>query len=407
MSDFKRLPVFMDMDLAAVESFLTLAETRHLPAGETLFREGDTPTGLWLLRDGRLMLSRNTQPEGEAQPDTLLDVIPSLGGLPHTRRAIALADCDLLHWPASALDFPPFAAAARRYLSGALLQTRERLSVLEAPIHYAGDSADLLPGPFAFDDVTLIMAFCDAGRDTLDQPLPDGITRFRGPGGGRGGVLLALADFPQAYPDHAPEARFSYTETTCFIPVRRGWRLGLYPAYIYPSAWEPILLGREIYGFPKRPGNTVFSEKSVALNVDGMPYASLTWGSETNASEPRLLRAFSDWLGIEGRITETAFRVGDFLLEAMRSRLYRRISVYNHKRIPGAASTLARPVYDVDMLTQAIFSVMYWERITRLQDTALTLPDGPLRDAGLRLREAFYTRLDMRLSTGRVIRNYR
>lgn len=407
MTEFARLPVFMDMSPAEVESFLALAQMRHLAAGETLFQEGDIPAGLWLLRGGRLMLSRDVQPEGPAQPDTLLDMIASLGGLPHTRRAIALSDCALLHWPASALDSPPFAAAARRYLSGALLQTGERLAALEAPVHYAGDDAGLPPGPFAFDDVTLVMAFCDAERDALDLPLPDGIARFRGPGGGRGGVLLALADFPQAYPDHTPQARFAYTETTCFIPVRRGWRLGLYPAYIYPSAWEPILLGREIYGFPKRLGNTVFSEKSVALSVDETPYAALIWNSETNASEPRLLRAFSDWLGIEGRITETAFRVGDFLLEAMRSRLYRRISVYNHKRITGAASTLARPVYDVDMLTQAIFSIVHWERITRLQDAALTIPDGPLRHAGLRLREAFYTRLEMRLSTGRVIRDYR
>lgn len=407
MTEFTRLPVFMDLSPAEMESFLKLAHLRNLAAGETLFQEGDIPAGLWLLRGGRLMLSRDAQPEGPAQPGTVLDVIVSLGGLPHTRRAIALSDCALLHWPASALDFPPFAAAARRYLSGALLQTGERLAALEAPVHYASDGADLSPGPFVFDDVTLVMAFCDAGRDALDLPLPDGIARFRGPGGGRGGVLLALADFPQAYPDHTPQARFAYTETTCFIPVRRGWRLGLYPAYIYPSTWEPILLGREIYGFPKRLGNTVFSEKSVALSVEGTPYAALTWTSETNASEPRLLRAFSDWLGIEGRITETAFRVGDFLLEAMRSRLYRRISVYNHKRIPGAASALARPVYDVDMLTQAIFSVAHWERITRLQDAALTIPDGPLRHAGLRLREAFYTRLDMRLSTGRVIRDYR
>lgn len=405
MTEFTRLPVFMDMSPADVESFLTLAHMRHLPAGETLFQEGDIPAGLWLLRGGRLMLSRDAQPEGPAQPDTLLDMIASLGGLPHTRRAIALTDCELLHWPVSALDFPAFAAAARRYLSGALQQTRERLAALEAPIHYAG-GADLTPGPFVFDDVTLVMAFCDGGRDALNVPVPDGIARFHGPGG-RGGVLLALADFPRAYPDHTPQARFAYTETTCFIPVRRGWRLGLYPAYIYPSAWEPILLGREVYGFPKRLGNTVFSDKSVALSVDGTPYAALTWTSETNASEPRLLRAFSDWLGMEGRITETVFRVGDFLLEAMRSRLYRRISVYNRKRIIGAASTLARPVYDVDMLTQAIFTVTHWDHIARLEDAALTIPGGPLHQAGLRLREAFYTRLGMRLSTGRVIRDYR
>jgi acetoacetate decarboxylase len=44
-----------------------------------------------------------------------------------------------------------------------------------------------------------------------------------------------------------------------FVPARFGSGIGLYVPFIYPSAWEPILLGREIYGFPKRLGKTALA----------------------------------------------------------------------------------------------------------------------------------------------------
>ena len=43
-----------------------------------------------------------------------------------------------------------------------------------------------------------------------------------------------------AHPDSQPDATFSYTETTVFVPVRYKRQLGFFPAYIYPSTYEPI-----------------------------------------------------------------------------------------------------------------------------------------------------------------------
>jgi hypothetical protein len=80
--------------------------------------------------------------------------------------------------------------------------------------------------------------------------------------------------------------------------------------------------------------------------------------------------------------------------------------VYNHKQILAVDTEVDTPTYAVDQLTQALFGVLRWYQIARLRAPSLTVPGGPLAGADLRLREAFRTQLDLRLSTGRVVQDY-
>lgn len=419
--DFSHTPVLAALPADLQESIRQMADERQIPAGQTLFAEGDSTQTLYMHLSGKLMLSRDAKPIGEARSGDLLDWTAALGSLPHTIRAIALTDCTLFCWSfADLLNISEFEAAARRELAFRLMETQTRLHALEAPIHMTGD-AQLLPGPFVFNNTTLILAFCDADLDAARVRLPEGLSLLRLAWRKRDALFLAMAVFRDAHPEHHPDARFSYTETTYFVPVRCGARLGLYPAWIYPSTYEPILLGREIYGFPKRLGYTLFpdkphppasspktgeGEKTAQLIADGETHLTFIYRQAAPASEPRLIRALSDWLGVEGRFTETAFRVGDVLLDTMQIGLRRRVSVYNHKRIPAANTHDNLPVYAVDQLTQAVFTVTKWHTIDHLPGAALTVTGGDLRGASVTLREAYLTRLDMRLSTGRVVRNY-
>ena len=257
-----------------------------------------------------------------------------------------------------------------------------------------------------FEDVTLIFAFCDADLNHLRATLPDGLTLFRRPGRARDSLLLALATFPTAYPEDDPAARFGYTETTVFVPVRHRHSVGLYVPYIYPSAYEPMLLGREIYGFPKQLGRTALGSHGASLIVDGATHAALEWGAMDGTDETRLVRALFDWLGLEGRSASLAFQAGDVLRRAMQLPPFRRVGVYNHKRILAADATRESPTYAVDQLTHAIFSVLRWYQIAQLREPSLGIASGPLKEMNVTLREAYRTQLDMRLSRGRVIRDY-
>ncbi len=407
--DLSNVPVFSDLHPDVHAALHALAQTRRFAAGETLFYEGARADTLYLLAAGRCALSYGREARGDIHSGALIDPIATLGGLPHSVKTTAVEECEVLCWSVEALwQSGPFADAARRYLATALQETQARLRHVTAPIHFAdAASAALVPGPFLFEGVTLIFAFCEVDLDAVRAGLPEGLSLLRRPGFKSGPVILAIADFPNAHPEADPPARFAYTETTYFVPVHFGRHFGLFVPYIYPSTWEPILLGREIYGFPKRLGHTMFGSNEVSLAVDDAEYFRLRWESAEASSEARLVGALMNWIGIERHMASAAFEAGEVLRRAMRLPAYRRVDVFNHKRILAADATHAAPTCAVDCLTRATFGVLRWHQIARLRDPALHVTGGPLADAGLALREAYRTQLDMRLSAGRVVRDYR
>lgn len=386
---------------------VSFAQTKHLAAGEVLFYEGDPPHLLYWLKSGRCQMNFGKESRGEILPNSLIDPVATLGGLPHTVKVTATHPCEILCWSLDALcQSAEFNTAARHYLATHLQRTTQRLTQLSAPIHYAPHSAELIPGPFLFDDTQMIFAFCEADPAPLEDCLPQGLRLLQRPAKKRAPLLIALADFPKAYSQHTPSAYFSYAETTYFIPVRHGTSFGFYVPSIYPSTYEPILLGREIYGFPKRLGETVFGENSVALSVDGENYLNLQWDGAESETESRLVRALVEWLGVEGRLAAVAFQAGEVLRKASRLPGYRRVNVFNHKRILAAESTHDSPSYTVNQLTHAAFGVLRWYYINRLTTPELSISGGVFAKADLTLREAYRTKLDMRLSLARVVRDY-
>jgi CRP-like cAMP-binding protein len=401
------IPVFQALSPQEQADLLAAVAPRRIPAGEVLCYEGDPAPELWLLREGHCTASRAGHPLPDLSPPALLDPTAMLGALPHSMKITAHTDCDLLVWTAEQLaQSTAFWQAARRYLAETLRHTQQRLAAIEAPIHYTQPGAGLQPGPFIFEDATVIFAFCDAQLDEVRAILPDGLSLIRRPGKRRDSLLLAIADFPNSYPEDNPTARFGYTETTIFVPVRFGTQVGLFTPWIYPSAWEPILLGREIYGFPKQPGLTVFGSRRADLHVDGRAHFALTWDSSSASSETRLVRALMDWLGIQGQGAALAFQAGEVLRKAWRLPAHRRIDAFNHKQILAPSATVEEPVYAVNQLTGAAYGVLSWFHIALLEQPALTVSGGPLAGLDIHLREAFRTGVNMRLSTGRILRDY-
>ncbi len=379
-------------------ALMALAQHVTLPAQTTLFQEGQQPDEAYVLVSGTCTLSQKMTPLGAAKATTLLDSVAVLGDIPHTQRAITSTECTFLRWKLPELrQQEGFNTAARQILASRLQQAQTRLTELQAPIHHIEPGAQLEPGPFSFPNSTIIFAFCDA---KLELDLPPGVSRTGNT------LLLAFADFPNSHYANQPDWRFGYRETTFFVPVRVGRILGLYVPYIYPSAYEPILLGREVYGFPKQLGETEITPSAASLSVRGDDYFMLTWQHTQPTNEAQIVGAMGRSFGAPGTLTTAAFSVGDVLTQAINLPIYRHINVFNHKRIAGTATRESEHTYDVEQLTQAVFSIPRWHSIERLQDAELQVQSPSLYGWNLRLRDAYYTKLDVRLSTGRVVRDY-
>ncbi len=398
-------PIFRDLPEDVRAALYRTAQHHTCAVGTVLCYPGDSADRLYLLTDGKCKADGGA----EILPGALIDPVAVLGGLPHRVKVTVVEDCALLSWSAAALlTSEAFAGAALRHLADALQTARARLDMLAAPINYRGaHSAVLLPGPYFFEDVTMLFAFCDADLDATRALLPPGLKLLRTPILRRGVVLIALTDFPHAFPIDRPAARMApYTETTCFVPVRFGKAVGLYVAHIYPSAWEPILLGREIYGFPKRLGQTVLGPRRAALAVDDREHLSLAWEQTTPSREARFVGALLGLLGLYKHAGTLTFQAGEVLRKAMRLPGYRRVDAYNRKRILASGATLENPTYAIDCLTRATFGVLRWYQIAEMRRPVLKVSGGPLMDLDLSLRAGYRTQLDMRLGAGRVLRDY-
>ena len=402
--DLSRIPFFDGFSPEIQAELLQSAERLIIEAGKVLFYEGDHAENLYVLVSGPCTLQWGQESRGAILPGELLDPAATLGGLPHSVRVTAVESCELLYWTTETLmRDAAFGAAARRFLAGELLITQRRCDELAAPISFAGDGS-IVPGPFRFENVTMIFAFCETESAVFGAHLlPDGLRILQRPGRDTTPVLVALADFPKAYPEDHAQNTFRYTETTFFLPVRHQSAFGFFVPYIYPSAWEPILIGRDIYGFPKQLGETIFAPNTASLSVNETRLLRISWDGGEAASETRLVRALSDWLGIQGRLTAAAFQAGEVLRKMTRLPAYRRVDVYNRKRIPAVDSTAENPIDAVHQLTRATFGVLRWQQISRLDNLTLTVSG---QFAGLTLREAYRTQLDMRLSAGRVVKDY-
>jgi len=387
------------------------AERARYLSGDALFYQGDPAARLGLLIEGHVGLTAFGRPHGFASPGDILDAAAVFGGLPHTVTAQAQTDCLVWWWPAADFEADPALRAAARAWMGRALQTAEtRLAELDAPLHLSSPGAVVTPGPFRFDGATLLLAFCEADPDPLIAALPPDVSLLRLPGSTRAPLLVGLADFPAAYPEADPAARFAYTETAFFIPVRLGATPGVFIPWIYPSAWEPILIGREVYGFPKQPGQTALTMESASLRLDGSESLRLNWESQSPSSEAALVGALMAWLGMERTLSGIAFLAGDALRAAAGLPAHRRVDVFNRKRVPaagpGVESAGGALGWAVDQLTQAVFGVLRWEQIYRLENARLEIGGEPLAGLNVSLREAYRTRLDMRLSAGKVARDY-
>jgi hypothetical protein len=180
----------------------------------------------------------------------------------------------------------------------------------------------------------------------------------------------------------------------------------LYVPYIFSSAWEPILLGREIYGFPKRLGQTEFDGTEVRVSVDGQPLCHFEWQGGEAASEAQLVGAFSEAMGIMGQMTTLAFQAGEVLRRIARLPAHRRVDVYNWRQMLAPPATAQGMQLETNQLTRAIFGVMSWIQIAQLHHPQLLIQAEPLAGLGLYLRSAYRTQLNMRLSAGRVVENF-
>lgn len=132
----KRIPLFAALPEADQQNLVNLLRRENLRKGETLFRQGDEGTALYLILQGRIKISLSRQMDTVTLAilgqEEFLGEMALLDGLPRSADAIAMEDCYL--YALNRNDFLDFLVnndkAVRTVLSSLSLRLRRTDTLL-------------------------------------------------------------------------------------------------------------------------------------------------------------------------------------------------------------------------------------------------------------------------------------
>jgi hypothetical protein len=279
--------------------------------------------------------------------------------------------------------------------------------------YFRDQSARLEPGPYCAEGVDMTVVFARTRSQTYCNFLPRGMWPIPG---FDGVFMIVFAKFRSiCQPEIAAAPSFAYDETTLFIPALAATSRPpfvapvFYTPALYPDNVMATLLGREIYGFPKRPARTVIDqhngratlhvdgEKAVQLRFRRAPLAAFWDAVDELPLVPSFLVSFLRGLDVDA-LVRTFLRLPPFLRE---------VPVASLKQIPGAGQTSRRIDYDVNQLEMSPFLMKGIGEVEAVSDLSLSMRGNvPMTSSDLFMKAGLFLRCDFDLQLGRRLRRY-
>lgn len=239
--------------------------------------------------------------------------------------------------------------------------------------------ARLIPGPYVADPFPFTAFVMKSDAAAVRALLPPSVTPLPGFAGYWFLTFSAFTGFWSKSP-LSDGRRIAYRECAPFLPCRAP---GLRHGAFFPEMWldsvVATLLGREIYGFPKRLAQITAGNRSYALDVDGRRTVDAAWSGER-----------------EGKLDELVSTLVASLAPM------RRMSCFMHKQIL-AADSVMEPKYALDQLVEVPFSVHAVSSLRTLVEPRVTLTDFVLPGE---VQMAFTMQLSFEFGAGEVIVDY-
>jgi hypothetical protein len=258
--------------------------------------------------------------------------------------------------------------------------------------------AEPLPGPWHFDDVRATVLLVEGDVERLRRCLPAGLRPLPGAGGH---YLLIVAELGSVQGDGSARRAF-YREVTPLVPA---WSLlhgpGAFVPELYPDAWMAMVLGREIYGFPKRSARIGMDAAGAELLLEGRLALRLRWQLGEDAPIESLVQEIAERLIGHAGLAQLAGRFAAGRNARAQGFV---LPLFVHKRIGAAHS--AGATRELDELVRVPFSFDPARSVRRLELQGCDLGGGPGIIHG-KARAAWQLATGFRFGEGRIVRRYR
>ncbi len=387
------------------------SRTLELPRGFVLTREGERGDDVYFLVKGELAVKRGSRLLTMLEGPRFVGLPAALGESTRAASLEVLTDARLIAFRGEVMrelmnGHLDFARAVARELESDLrdawaAQERDRQSLDD---FFVSPSARLVPGPYVAQlDVTAFVM----------RELPSKLREHLPPGcrpmpGADDTWLLLVSHFLDVHSESAAGQgrRFSYREVSPFIPcVGPDLLPALFCPELYPDNYLAVLLGRELYGFPKRMGRFEVGPTHVSLAVGHQLALRTAWSAERPCSAAALGEHLVSGGGPSTFAARAAGQLMGVLANPLSKPLWPNVPVLVRKQIPEASSVYERSLHIDELVCIPFgvseardFAVLEHPEVRFLSD-AFPLGGEPV--VGYRQKMSF------RFGAGRVLRDYR
>jgi CRP-like cAMP-binding protein len=302
------MPIFSGLDEVAVKCVLEGIEYSGLSDGTVFLEQGQPAEELYLLVEGESAVRKDGRLITLVPAPNVLGLVSLIDDEGRSASLSAFGDAEVFRMPRRVFDTlvatsPAFNQNVVRHLALELRQLYARNDTMLKHFDdfFESPNARLVAGPYRGEQFDQLVFVMEDSVERVRGLLPPGLELLPGL---EGRYLITFNRFPAMRTTHGGgEGRvFAYQETSPFIPARFGLRrVGLFCPELYPDNYLAITLGRELYGFPKRFGKTIFSTETTddgALRVQRGGHVDLVVGGRYvlrgawERGEPLTARAF-------------------------------------------------------------------------------------------------------------------
>lgn len=387
------------------------ARVRKLPRGFVLTKEGELGEDVYFLLTGELAVWRTGRLITLLEGPRIVGLTSALDAQPRTASLEVLRDAELISVRGEVFrklvaERPDLSAAVIAALSSDLReawqqQEHDRQSLDD---FFESPNAQLVPGPYTAD-VELRTFVMQDSSSRLKALLPPGCVPMPGL---EDSWLLILSHFRSVHSERVKGRSYSYREVTPFVPcLGPDSRPGLFCPELYPDNYLAILLGRELYGFPKRMGRVHLGPTHVSLAVGHRLVLRAAWSQE-RPGDASMVGAYmaSVLTPLPSLVTGTVGQLAQLFTTRASRPLWPKVNVLVRKRIPEVSSVYDARAMHIDELVRVPFILEDVSSFSVLEDPEVRFFQDDFFLAG-QPRVAFKQDLRFTLGAGTVVHDYR
>ena len=361
-------PILRDLPDADTTFLLNNAWYAHIKEGVRFIVEDTAAEAVFFVLNGEVAIENGDRTLALQRAPRTIGLLSVIDGLDRSASVRAFSNVDVVMVPRDAFDAlmarsPTFATRLVAQLTDQIRGAHRHDASVRKNFddHFHTPNARLVQGPYAMGSFPMYALVVQTDISRIRACLPPGLTVIPGLGGR---YLLTFNFFPNVYSQHSSaEGRgFAYNETTAFLPViGPGARPAVYSPELYLDSYMPIVLGRELYGFPKRFGSARLGERHIDLTIGREMALRLQWESRRSVDAGELLALLQGWLiGRQAGLPSAVHPMLRAVFEAMDTPSARRfwpaMPVYVHSQVPSAMED-AEDGMRIDELVEIPFNV--------------------------------------------------